>query len=78
MTEDEAVELGLPPKDYIPTTIEEKIVCLSDKYHIGSKKVNIDERFGKWFDKYGQTELLVKSKKRAEDLELEIYKLMYP
>ena len=27
----EAKSLGLPPKDYVPTTIEEKLVCYADK-----------------------------------------------
>ena len=78
LTKEDAIELGLTPKDYMPRSIEEKIVCLADKYHIGTKKVNINERFQKWFDRYGETELLLKSKKRVEDLELEIYKLIHP
>lgn len=78
ITEKEARELGLPPKDYIPETIEEKIVCLADKYHIGIKKVTIEHRFRNWFNRFGETELLLKSKKRVEELEISIYKLMYP
>ena len=31
LTEEEARELGLPPKDYTPTTLEEKIVIYADK-----------------------------------------------
>jgi len=31
LTEEEAGELGLPPKDYTPTTLEEKIVIYADK-----------------------------------------------
>ena len=30
LTEEDAVYLGLPPKDYIPETREEKIVCHAD------------------------------------------------
>ena len=78
LTKEEAIELGLTPKDYMPSSIEEKIVCLADKYHIGTKKVSINKRFQKWFDRYGETELLSKSKKRVEDIELEIFKLMHP
>ncbi len=78
LTKEEAIELGLTPKDYMPRSIEEKIVCLADKYHIGTKKVSIEKRFQKWFDRYDRTELLLKSKKRAEDIELEIFKLMHP
>lgn len=78
ITKEEALELGLPPKDYIPITIEEKIVCLADKYINGSKEVPIEHRFRNWFNRFGETELLVKSKKRVEQLELEIYRMMYP
>lgn len=78
ITKEEALELGLPPKDYIPITIEEKIVCLADKYINGSKEVPIEYRFRNWFNRFGETELLVKSKKRVEQLELEIYRMMYP
>jgi len=30
LPKDEAVKLGLPPKDYLPITLEEKIVCHAD------------------------------------------------
>lgn len=78
ITKEEAIELGLPPKDYIPITIEEKIVCLADKYINGSKEVPIEHRFRNWFSRFGETDLLIKSKKRVEQLELEIYRMMYP
>jgi uncharacterized protein len=78
LTKEEAIELGLPPNDYMPVTLEEKIVCLADKYINGSKEVPIDHRFRNWFNRFGETELLIKSKKRVEQLELEIYRLMYP
>lgn len=77
LTKEEAIELGLTPKDYMPHSIEEKIVCLADKYHIGTKQVSINIRFQKWFQKWGETELLLKSKKRVEDIELHIFKIMY-
>lgn len=78
LTREDAVELGLTPKDYMPRSIEEKIVCLADKYHIGTKKVSINKRFQKWFDRFGETELLLKSKTRVEAIELEILKLIHP
>jgi len=37
----EAVELGLPPGDYMPSTIEEKIVAYADNITEGCKKVDI-------------------------------------
>ncbi|MHA1728161.1 MAG: HDIG domain-containing metalloprotein [Promethearchaeota archaeon] len=78
LTAKEAEKLDLQPKNYLPETIEEKIVCLADKYYIGTKKVTIEERWGRWFARYGKTDLLKESKKRIERIEIEIYKLMYP
>jgi len=78
ITKEEAVELGLPARDFMPETIEEKIVCLSDKYHVGTRQVTIESRFRNWTTRFGETDFLKKSKKRVEDLETGIYKLMYP
>ncbi|WP_421078374.1 TIGR00295 family protein [Methanothermococcus sp. Ax23] len=38
----EAVELGLPPRDYIPLTLEEKLVAHCDNLISGTKRVDID------------------------------------
>ncbi len=78
ISKDEAKEFGLPEKNYLPETIEEKIVCLADKYFIGVKKVSIEQRFRNWFARYGENEFLLRSKKRVEDLEIFLYKLMFP
>ncbi len=43
ITRDEAVSLGLPAKDYIPETIEEKIVAHADNLISGSRAGTIDE-----------------------------------
>ncbi len=40
---DEAWELGLPKKDYLPETLEEKIVAHADNLVMGTKKVCIDD-----------------------------------
>jgi uncharacterized protein (TIGR00295 family) len=39
---DEAKKLGLPMKDYIPKTLEEKIVCHADNLVDNNKKQNIE------------------------------------
>ena len=39
---DEAKKLGLPAKDYIPKTLEEKIVCHADSLIDNSKKQSIE------------------------------------
>ena len=48
ITEEEAVELGLPQKSYIPQTLEEKIVAHADNLISGSDEVDIDFVIKKW------------------------------
>jgi uncharacterized protein len=43
ITSDEAIKLGWPNKNYVPETIEEKIVSYADKLIEGSKIVPIEE-----------------------------------
>lgn len=40
----EAEKLGLPPKDYIPQTLEEKIICHSDNLIDNCKQQNIEKQ----------------------------------
>ena len=44
ITRDEAKELGLPPKAYIPETIEEKIVAHADNLVDDTTRITFDER----------------------------------
>jgi len=76
LDKDDAKKVGIPEKNYLPQTIEEKIICLADKRVLGDKKVSVDERFNKWFKKYGKTPILIKSKKRIEEIQRELNKLM--
>ncbi len=48
ITEEEAIELGLPQKSYIPQTLEEKIVAHADNLISGSEEVDIDFVIKKW------------------------------
>jgi len=41
--EEEAVELGLPAKDYVPLTLEEKIVSHADNLVSGARVGSLDE-----------------------------------
>jgi len=43
LTKEEAVKLGLPPKDYTPKTLEEKIVAHADNLIDGNRKQKISE-----------------------------------
>jgi len=72
LTKDESIKLGLPPKDYLPTTIEEKIVCYADKLVKGQNDLSIEERFKTWNKRYGNTELLKSAKERVKRIENEI------
>ena len=48
ITEEEAVNLGLPKKSYLPETLEEKIVAHADNLVSGSEEVDIDFVIEKW------------------------------
>ncbi len=72
LDKDDAREVGLPIKNYLPETMEEKIVCLADKYMTGKKEVSVEERFKKWILKYGRTEILLKARRRVKKIQSEI------
>ncbi|UCC20736.1 MAG: HDIG domain-containing protein [Promethearchaeota archaeon] len=73
---EDAKKVGLPEKDYIPITLEEKIICLADKHMAGTREVSIEDRFNRWFQKYGRSRILLKSKKRILKIQKEIEDLM--
>ena len=73
---EDAKQMGLPEKDYIPLTLEEKIICLADKYIDGTKDVSIEQRFEKWFSKHGKTQILIKAKERIDIIQKEIENLI--
>jgi len=72
LTIDEAKICELPERNYIPETIEEKIVCFSDKLLSGTRKVTIEKRFQRWIEKHGLNDFLKKQINRAKILEEEI------
>ncbi len=76
LDKEDAQKFGLPVKNYLPTTLEEKIICLADKHIAGTREVTIQERFNRWFYKYGRSKILIKSKKRIEKIQKEIDRLM--
>lgn len=77
MTSAEAQQLGLPARDYVPRSIEEKIVCLADKFLSGTDYVTIDQRFKRWLEKYGTTPFLIEQIRRVKAIEEEILHLIY-
>lgn len=52
--DDEADALGLPPGNYMPETLEEKIVAHADNLINGSDEVDIDFVIKKWSDRLGK------------------------
>lgn len=51
---EEAVQLGLPPMDYIPITLEEKIVAHADNLTHWDSEVDLDFVIKKWKEKLGE------------------------
>lgn len=49
----EAIIMGLPPKDYLPLTLEEKIVSHADNLLNGSDRVTLDFVIKKWSKRMG-------------------------
>ena len=60
ISEDEAPELGLPKKSYVPQTLEEKIVAHADNLISGAKEVDIDFVIDKWQRKIDEPEENIK------------------
>ncbi|NVM17864.1 MAG: HDIG domain-containing protein [Candidatus Lokiarchaeota archaeon] len=72
LDKEDAKQVGLPERDFLPLTLEEKVICLADKFIAGTKEVTIEQRFEKWFNKYGRTQILTKAKERIEKIQKEI------
>jgi len=77
LTIEGAKKFELPERNYIPETIEEKLVCFSDKLHSGTRKVTIEKRFQRWIEKHGLNEFLKEQIDRAKMLEEEILAQIY-
>jgi uncharacterized protein (TIGR00295 family) len=70
ISKEDAKKLGLPPKDYIPETLEEKIVChadnLIDKYERQNVEEAIDRALEEGHKEYA--ERLLKLHKELSDI----------
>ncbi|MDO9045099.1 MAG: TIGR00295 family protein [Methanobacteriaceae archaeon] len=51
---EEAIKMGLPPKDFMPQSIEEKIVAHADNLLHGDQEVDIDFVIEKWSSNMGK------------------------
>lgn len=69
---EEAEELGLPKDDYVPITLEEKIVAQADNLISGTAEVDLTFVLNKWENKFGRNHPAVKRiKKLHEELLLD-------
>ncbi len=50
---EEASVIGLPPNDYTPATIEEKVVCYADKLVSGNTRISFEEALNAFAEDLG-------------------------
>ena len=67
ISKETAVKLGLPPKDYIPRTLEEKIVCHADNLIDNCEKQKIENEIDKAIEK-NQTEYALRLRKLHDEI----------
>jgi len=53
LTAEEAAGFGLPRRNFVPITLEEKIVCYADKLVAGGRVIGFDEAFKKFVEDVG-------------------------
>jgi len=63
ITAGEAKEVGLPPVDFVPETIEEKIVACADNLIDGAKRTSIEDALKDLRDKLGDAHPSIKRMK---------------
>ncbi len=60
ITKDEAIKLGLPIEDYIPSSKEEILVSYCDNLTCGDKRCSFDETLKQFIMKFGEDSHVVK------------------
>ncbi len=65
---EEAVRLGLPEDDYMPRTIEEKIVAHADNLTVGTRRITLDERIAMMTEKGIDIESINRVKALADEI----------
>ncbi len=69
---EEARKIGLPYRDFMPKTVEEKIVCYADKLVAGGRRISYDGAIKEFESKLGPNH---PAKKRFMELHAEIERL---
>ncbi|RLI95160.1 MAG: phosphohydrolase [Candidatus Altiarchaeales archaeon] len=67
LTKDEAIQLNLPPMDYLPKTIEEKVVAHADNITLEDRKVDISITIKKMEKLLGKKHPAIKRVKELND-----------
>ncbi len=73
ITAREAKELNMPPRDFIPRTVEEKIVAYADKLVAHNRKVDFNHTLEEFREKLGENHPAIK---RLRKLHREMVKLL--
>ena len=68
ITKEEAEELGLPPRDYVPQTAEEIIVSFSDNLTCGIRKCTFEEVLERFTKKFGSESHVVRGFHKQKEL----------
>ncbi|MEZ5333942.1 MAG: HDIG domain-containing protein [Methanolobus sp.] len=68
VSREEAKELGLPDDDYMPVTIEQKIVAHADNLVKGTERISIEKRIRKMQKKNISPESIERVKALAEEI----------
>ncbi|WP_406671387.1 TIGR00295 family protein [Methanolobus sp. ZRKC4] len=68
ITPEEAIKFGLPEDDYIPCTMEEKIVAHADNLLIGTERISLDRRIRKMQEKNIDEGSIERVKALAEEI----------
>lgn len=70
---EEAVSLGLPERDYLPQSLEEKIVTYADKLALGDRQATIDSEIHRLSKELGASHPTIQ---RLKNLDREIQSLL--
>lgn len=68
ITRDEAKEMNLPDDDYIPVTLEQKIVAHADNLLVGTERISIEKRIRKMKKKEVSMKSIDRVKALAEEI----------